>query len=172
MLSSACYLSCEAQQPPSSGSPFNLLNLLPAGTYSLPLIPRESTSCNHRNTEDGWHNFQESIIHHLFAPDDSLLRELSFLVHHSYISVASHIKPSGDMLVLRIYIIPHDLPNVQGQLRVRDETKSLGPARRYLRMLLPRLVQGPELWEGSEAPLSSPPRSLIPPVIVSDKIIL
>ncbi|KAG6873801.1 hypothetical protein C0995_011026 [Termitomyces sp. Mi166 len=59
-------------------------------------------------------------------------------------------------VIMRVYIIPHDLANVQGQLRIRKK-EILGPARRSLRKLLPRLIQDQTSWlEGTVPPDFSP----------------
>ncbi|KAG6817776.1 hypothetical protein H0H87_003184 [Tephrocybe sp. NHM501043] len=66
-------------------------------------------------------------------------------------------------VILRIYIIPYDLANVQGQLRIRKKD-ILSPARRYLRRLLPLIIQDRETWM-----LGSPPRSVSQTLISNNK---
>ncbi|KAG5341489.1 hypothetical protein C0989_010062 [Termitomyces sp. Mn162] len=59
-------------------------------------------------------------------------------------------------VILRLYIIPHDLANVKGQLRLRKK-EILGPARRSLGRILPRLIQDQTSWlEGTIPPEFSP----------------
>ena len=146
----------------SSDSPYALRNLLQAGTITLavsgPLV------CDHgSHAEDGWHHFDESeIISHLSEPQCAVFcRELDFLINHSFISV-TYRRANDGWIVLRIYLIPYDLPNVQGKLRVRKSIV-LNPAKRYMRSLLARIVQDQSGWLGLS------PRDgndLIPEIIV------
>ncbi|KAG6864745.1 hypothetical protein C0991_007420 [Blastosporella zonata] len=61
------------------------------------------------------------------------------------------------MVALRIYLIPYDLPNVQGKLRIRKKD-ILGPARRSLRRLFPLVVQDQESWMYGTTPPEFSPR--------------
>jgi hypothetical protein len=113
------------------------------------------------------------MLHQLVSPeDDSLLRELDFLINHLFISCTCRLGRLGNVLHVRVYLIPHDLANVQGRLRVRDEATVLAPARRYLKVLLQRIVQDDTLWEGDDAFSSCPPKPFIPQDIVRDNYIL
>jgi hypothetical protein len=66
-------------------------------------------------------------------------------------------------MLLRIYLIPYDLPNVQGKLRVR-KSSILNPAKRYMRTLLSRIIQDYDGWRG--LPPSGDAKELIPERIV------
>jgi hypothetical protein len=104
--------------------------------------------------------------------DDSLLRELDFLIKHLFIYCTCRLSRLKNVLFIRVYIIPHDLSNVQGSLRVRDEATILAPARRYLKVLLQRIVQDDTLWEGDGVSLSHVSRPFISQDIVRDGLIL
>ncbi|KAI0306693.1 P-loop containing nucleoside triphosphate hydrolase protein [Multifurca ochricompacta] len=69
----------------------------------------------------------------LACPLETLYRHLDFLIEHKFFAVQCKIGDSGAALILRVYIIPYDLPGVQGKLRVRDEASVLKPARVCLR---------------------------------------
>lgn len=152
---SCCLDCCYGQQPvqqdlDSSADPYSLLKLLPAGTIHLPLS-QPAFTCDHYHTEDGWHAFRgQALLQYVASIEhDSILRELDFLMKHSFISCTCRLGKLGDVLHVRIYIIPHDLLNVQGRLRVRDETTVLAPARRYLSVLLPKIIQDASCWKGT-----------------------
>jgi hypothetical protein len=132
----------------SSGNPYALDNLLPAGTIQISVAPHEF--CGHAHAEDGWHFFEShNLLPHLTsAGDDSFVRQLDFLVSHRFVSATCRLTDSRETLIVRIYITPFDLPNVQGKLRVRDEVRVVAPARRYMKVLLPRIMQDTGLWEG------------------------
>jgi hypothetical protein len=116
-------------------------------------------SCNHLHVEDSWHPFQYNIFKdHLAVNHANICREIDFLVQHRFVSVTYYLGAFPRMF-LRIYIIPFDLANVQGELRVRKEI-ILGPARRYLRKLLPMITQDHDNWNGDGLPVHYPP--LIP----------
>jgi hypothetical protein len=137
---------------PELGAAYSLENLLAAGTVVVNLNPDVQESvCNHTHAEDGWHPFQNNLFKgHLTVEDASVCREIEFLVQHRFISVTYRLG-SLTRVFLRIYIIPFDLANVQGKLRVRKEV-ILGPARRYLKTLLPKIVQAADNWNGDGFP--------------------
>lgn len=149
----SCCASCfaaEIPSEPSNRTPYSLQNLLPVGNVFVKLgIEPQHLICDHTHAEDGWHNFNaHSIIPHLSDPEDiSFSRQIEFLVKQRFI-VATY-RAHGVIMALRIYLIPYDLSNVQGKLRVRAENV-LAPAKRYLRQLLPRIVNNGEIWNGLE----------------------
>ncbi|KAF5386941.1 hypothetical protein D9615_001552 [Tricholomella constricta] len=159
--SGACPSCCAACSAPYSkptetieaSSPYALSNLLPAGTLTLHLDPEaEGVTCHHSHLEDGWHPFEGSLFDQRLLADNELCREIDFLIKHHFISVTYWLGPSM-LVVLRIYIIPYDLPNVHGQLRIRKEI-ILVPARRYLRNLLPNVIQSQDSWDLGVRPLN------------------
>lgn len=168
----SCCSGC-ASRPPAINTrlstSYALANLLPAGTIHLPVSPHEF-SCDHHHCEDGWHNFRgQSMLQRLVTPeDDSFMRELDFLIDHLFISCTCRLGRQGNVLHIRIYLTPHDLKNVQGRLRVRDEATVLAPARRFLKVLLPRIVQDDTLWEGGDTSSSYSPIPFLPQAIVCD----
>lgn len=149
-------------------NPYALANLLPAGTIQICVATHEI--CSHAHAEDGWHFFEgRSLLDHLTSSeDDSFVQQLIFLVENRFISATCQLTPSRKTLHVRIYIIPYDLANVQGKLRVRDEVKVVAPARRYLKVLLPRIIQDVRQWEGIESEGSMSGRRFLPQDIVCD----
>jgi hypothetical protein len=98
---------------------------------------------------DGWHPFRGAVLRsHLTNVEDSrLCDELDYLAMHKYIAASHRLHVLGRRLYVRIYVIPFDLPNVDGRLLVRVESISRN-ARSYLRRLLPRIDKNLENWEG------------------------
>lgn len=154
---SCCHL-CTSSRPQPGGTseaknPYALDNLLPAGTLALDLD--HDVPCNHTHSEDAWHPFEGSLFKECLSTDSELCRDIAFLTEHRFIAVTYRLGSSMDV-ILRVYLIPHDLANVKGQLRNRKK-EILGPARRSLRKMLPRLVQDQTSWlEGSIPPKFSP----------------
>lgn len=148
---SPCNLCGQNPSPSlSDASPFALCKLLPAGTISLSLVPEAyHLFCDHVHAEDGWHTFRGSVMagHLANIDDDGFCRELDFLIKNHFISATYRCSQLIGVFI-RIYVIPYDLGNVQGKLRVRKEAV-LGPARRYMRALLPKIVQDRSNWEGN-----------------------
>ncbi|KAJ7080414.1 P-loop containing nucleoside triphosphate hydrolase protein [Mycena belliarum] len=134
--------------------PFSLANYLSYGTLFIPLLPEATEQLQQEilphqpPAEDDWSVFAANhLLGHLRNPeDDPLLRQLDFLALHRFIA-ASYALDARDMARIRIYLIPHDLPGVMGQLRVRKD-KIVSDARRYLSGLLPKISRSRECWEG------------------------
>jgi hypothetical protein len=164
-MSTDCPSCCPKPTSCSSVSPYALPNLLQAGTITLP-VPADirHTICDHKRAEDDWHYFDASgMISRFNDPQDTILcRELDFLVKQSFLSVTYRCADDGRM-VLRIYLIPYDLPDVQGKLRVR-KSNILNTAKRYMRTLLSRIIQDHNGWLG--LPLTADARELIPDRVV------
>jgi hypothetical protein len=132
-------------QTMAAADPFSLQNLLPAGTLTLPI------SRDHAYSAEGWHTFVgKALLPHLTDQDETLCRHLDFLVEHEFLSIECKIGDSGTALILRIYLVPYDLPGVQGKLRVRDESSVLKPARTCLGNVLPQIVQEKCLWDAHD----------------------
>jgi hypothetical protein len=72
-------------------------------------------------------------------------------------------------LILRVYLIPYDLANVQGKLRVRKDN-ILNPAKRYLRNLLPIISQDFGKWRDGLSTESE--KQLIPGMPVRESLFL
>ena len=143
-----CFVA-EIPSEPSKGTPYSLGNLLSVGSVSVNLgIEPQHLICDHTHAQDGWHSFNvHSIIPHLSdAEDVSFCRQIEFLVKHQFI-LATYRATHDAKMALRIYLIPCDLSNVQGKLRVRGNN-ILAPAKRYLRQLLPKIISSEEIWNG------------------------
>jgi hypothetical protein len=145
--------------------PFALINLLPAGVICLTLSPledRQDTAAG----EDGWDLLHTpSLIPCVTCDqDDILLRQLEFLTIHEFILATCRVGPKSTFYI-RIYLIPFDLPNVQGRLRTRDE-EIMSPARKFLKVVLPRADQNVARWEAGD-PSSGSVKCLIPQNIVT-----
>jgi hypothetical protein len=163
----SCCASCSGgNQEQGLETPYSLGNLLAAGTLIVNLDSDiQEFTCNHIHAEDSWHPFQHNIFKdHLVVDDTSVCREIEFLVEHRFVSVTYRLGPL-QRVYLRIYIIPFDLANVQGKLRVRKEIV-LSPARRYLRTLLPKITQDSDNWNGNGLP------GHYPTLILSAKVFL
>ena len=145
-----CFVA-EISSEPSNESPYSLENLLPVGCVFVKLaIEPQHLICDHTHAQDGWHYFNaHSVIPHLSVSEDiSFCRQIEFLVKHRFI-MATYRATYDAAMALRIYLIPYDLSNVQGKLRVRGESV-LAPAKRYLRQLLPKIINNEEVWKGLE----------------------
>ncbi|PPQ86914.1 hypothetical protein CVT25_009800 [Psilocybe cyanescens] len=132
-------------------APYSLHKLLGVGTITLPIpVAVLHQICDHEHAEDGWHPFKtESILPHLPHPEDlAFCRELHFLMKQRFVSVTYSTTMDG-WITLRIYLIPYDLGGLKGILRIRKEN-ILGPARKYMRSLLPRISQDAEKWFSME----------------------
>jgi hypothetical protein len=161
-----CCVSCAFKSrqtliPEDDVGPFSVQNLLPAGTLSFPISQTELVNvCDHSHSPDGWHTFLgKALLPRLSDREDlTLCRHLDFLVEHKFLSIQYKIGDAGSLLILRIYIIPYDLPGVQGKLRVRNETSVMKPARLCLRNVLSRIIQDKSLWDAHDLdPSSSSP---------------
>lgn len=167
---SLCCSSCASdlgatQSRHITAGPFAVQNLLPAGILSLPIPQTDLRNiCDHSHTDGGWHTFLgESLLPQLTDQEnETLCRHLDFLIQHKFLVVQCKIGDSGTALILRVYIIPYDLPGVQGKLRVRDEATVLRPARVCMRNVMPRIIQEKSLWDAHDLdPSPSSPRYLL-----------
>jgi len=149
-------------------SPYSLSNLLHAGTIEFSIRTREF--CTHGHAEDGWHPFRSGVLlpHLSNADDASICTGLDFLVDHQYLSASYRFHDSAEHIYVRIYIIPYDLPGVEGKLFLRSEVVTRR-ARLYLRRLLPMIDQNLEKWQGHlDIDLCQPP--LIQPFLDSTAV--
>ncbi|KAJ7122579.1 hypothetical protein C8R43DRAFT_959287 [Mycena crocata] len=132
-------------------NPFSLSNFLSYGTLILNLVPQNLQEDTNSSFPKTWELFiAHADVNNSQNPEDhSTLGELEFLVEHQFI-LASHLQMQN-RLCIRIYLIPHDLAGVQGQLRVR-KANIVGTAARFLANLLPRLSRSRECWEACAPP--------------------
>lgn len=145
-----CFVA-EIPSEPFDDAPYSLGNpsILPVGNVSVKLgVEPQHLICDHTHAQDGWHNFKaHSIIPHLSDSEDiSFCRQLEFLVQHRFI-IATYRGTYDAAMSVRIYLIPYDLPNLEGKLRGRGDSV-LAPAKRYLRQLFPRIINNEEIWNG------------------------
>jgi hypothetical protein len=141
------------RSPDNAARPFAVQNLLPAGTLSLPISQKDLANvCDHTHTTEDWHTFPgKALLPYLTDQEsETLCRHLDFLVEHQFIIIQCKVGDSRAALILRVYIVPYDLPGVQGMLRVRDETSVLKPARLCLRNVMPQIIQERSLWDGHD----------------------
>lgn len=131
--------------------PYALQHSLPAGALHLSLKSTGLT-CSEHHHFGVWHHYPGNghLVSLVQAEDEQFIRLLDFLIIHKFIAATCRIcAPSSSLrLYIRVYLIPHDLANVEGRLRQRDEVTVLAPARKYLRTLLLRLSRNNSLWEG------------------------
>jgi hypothetical protein len=150
----------------NSLNPLAFSNLLPAGTLQIPLL--SDRFCSHTHAEDGWHPFTPSMVNAAGADHESSLPEidLDFLVKHRFVCATCQRSSDGTSLVIRIYLIPHDLANFEGKLRNRDEIQVMTPARKYLKALLPRIIQDALAWNGHSSAKPSGSRPFLSQAVV------
>ncbi|KAI6150586.1 hypothetical protein BKA82DRAFT_4388616 [Pisolithus tinctorius] len=87
-------------------------------------------------------------------PQDPLLLGLGFLAHNLFLRATCKLNCSGQVLFIRVYLIPHDLPNVQERLRCRSAAV-IKEGRCYLHNVLSLINCNPRLWNAEEPILSS-----------------
>ncbi|KAF8077645.1 hypothetical protein FPV67DRAFT_1462505 [Lyophyllum atratum] len=163
---SCCAMCTAANSGPNetseASSPYALNKLVPAGTLTFQLDQdQEGVACNHAHVGDGWHPFEGRLFDQRLLTDNALCREMDFLIKHRFIAATYRLGASA--AVLRVYIIPYDLENIQGRLRIRKEV-ILAPARRCMRNLLPKVIQSQASWD-----LGAPPIDLSTTLVPRDK---
>ena len=172
---SSCCLDClqttPGTKPPSTDTPYALHNLLQAGTITLYVSPDvRNVICDHNHAEDEWHTFDATPVIPLLNDSRTIefCREMGFLMQQHFLSITYRCL-DNQKLILRVYLIPYDLGNVQGKLRVRKDN-ILNPAKRYLRNLLPRISQDFGRWRDGLSMESG--KELIPGMPVRESLFL
>ncbi|KAI0705927.1 SNF2 family N-terminal domain-containing protein [Cytidiella melzeri] len=148
---------CAASSPIVPGNdyqagPYNLTHFLPVGTL---VLHSSNSSVSMISCSRHWHAHSGHQLSALLAPENiKLAGQIDFLLSHKFIVAtcrsAANVSSSTEYtttLLIRIYLIPFDLANVEGALRRRDET-ILSPARRYLRSLLLQVTRDYNVWKG------------------------
>ena len=133
----------------SSSNPFALHKLVAAGSLALTMSKgEESVICRQPLAEDRWHSIADPNELRTLLPLNGqvFLFELAFLVKHKF--VCATYSARRNTLFVRLYIIPFDLPNVQGQLRLRDQVTILKPAMGILQRVLSEVSIDKGSWEG------------------------
>ncbi|TCD68451.1 hypothetical protein EIP91_010737 [Steccherinum ochraceum] len=126
----------------------HLLQLLPAGIVKLDL---QAAKCPSQSS-GSFALPQYSELASLIDPKEhSFLKALYFLIDHEFVAVQCALRRSfaQAMLIIRVYLVPYDLPGVKGRLRRREE-KIFVSARKYMRVLLPRISVHSRDWDGHE----------------------
>ncbi|OCH92096.1 hypothetical protein OBBRIDRAFT_475629 [Obba rivulosa] len=169
-MSVPCYSCCSIclfggpSGPSLTDAYADLDRSLPAGTINWALLS-DHWKCEHKHARDGWHPYPGySSLESLLKPEDvEIARSLEFLVLHHFAAATCCIDRLTHTLILRVYLIPHDLPNVQGRLRQRDETTVLAPGRRALQIVLPKIMQDDNQWSGLSLDPNAPgPQPFLP----------
>ncbi|OJA17037.1 hypothetical protein AZE42_03572 [Rhizopogon vesiculosus] len=170
-----CPLCCETcigngvgnQHDHSVQDPFTLDNLLSAGTITVD-VRGGHLPCVHRHASDGWHLVPSRQLS-VYAEDDVFCM-ISFLTEHQFLRATCCLGTSRRALYIRIYLVPNDLPNVQGRLLHRSKA-AFKDGGRYLQSLLPMIVQDQCSWsaesvDANELPsINRPQKYLLPRAI-------
>jgi len=147
--------------------PFEFSNLLPAGVLALTLSGTDE-NLPRAVLLEVWPAFDQETARGLrpfCSPQDiTILESLSFLVAHEFACVTSKFLSLHCLLLLRIYLIPYDLPGVQGRLMNRQE-HILVHYRRCMKETLPRIVSDGGYWRGADV-LPPNPSLFLPPSLV------
>jgi hypothetical protein len=140
-----------AQADSTASAPFSLQRLIKAGTIVVPIERHTSrTLCSHAHAEDGWHTVSEEVFKHGIAILDSLFNALDYLIPHNFVA-ATYLVLEASIILIRIYLIPYDLPGLQGSLRTRP-AKVISAAREPFQYLLSLVSQDARLWDGEFSP--------------------
>lgn len=139
----------------SNASPFSLHNLLAAGTVVEELDQQPAPLSNASQCEDGW--FSSPCVYTLLQKQTSHC--LLFLEKNEYIRMTYSLRESR--LVLRIYLVPFDLPGVRGRLRLdRRPVNVKIVAQQHLLHLISKLDQNQSAWVG-DLSNTQPPRRIL-----------
>lgn len=154
-------------EPHPQRDPFGDSNLLHAGVLVVTLSSLDNDT-SHAMFQEGWHAFSRetaNILDPLCSPQDiALLGNLSFLIEHEFALVTSNFSSHHCLILLRVYLVPFDLPGVQGRLMNRQD-QVLGQYRRFVKEILPRIINDGDYWRGADA-LPPNPSLFLPPSLV------
>lgn len=135
-----------------SQEPFELSNLLRAGVLAVTPFGLDK-NLSHAVFREVWRVFDQDavkVLRPFCSPQDiNLLEGLSFLAEHEFACVTSAYSSSYRLILLRVYLIPFDLPGVQGRLMNRQEQVLL-QYRRLLKEILLRVVNDENYWEAAD----------------------
>ena len=143
---------------------FALDNLFAAGTITL-TVHGDGAACDNATNNNLWLPLPTARGPCDKAMQDDLLRGLTFLSENLFLHATCRPDPGGQVLFIRIYLIPADLPNARGQLHCRSN-KVMKEGRRYLQDILPFVSQNPHLWNAEGHDLSSRGEYFLPRNIV------
>ncbi|KAF9076323.1 P-loop containing nucleoside triphosphate hydrolase protein [Rhodocollybia butyracea] len=129
--------------------------MLPAGTIQVELGNASDISYPGNPqvaAEDGWYPVSDFNLELSPPKSRALIQSINFLTRYRFI-FATYKSPfpfPNPHLVIRIYIIPFDLPGVHGCLtyhvRKSKTPQVLSMARQYMSALLPQIVQDQASW--------------------------
>jgi len=147
--------------------PFELSSLLPAGVLALTLSALDQNP-SQAIFREVWAAFDQGRARNLrpfCSPQDvALLEGLSYLIEHEFARFTSNFLSPHSLLVLRVYLIPYDLPGVQGRLMNRKE-HTLTHYRRSLKGMLPRIISDNDYWRGADVLPPNPHLFLLPSLV-------
>lgn len=139
-------------QPHPEQEPFGLSALLHAGVFVVTLS-RLDKNLSHAVFREVWPAFSQDTVNLLrpfcSSQDMILLEGLSFLIEHEFACVTSNFLSFHRLILLRVYLIPFDLPGVQGRLMNRQE-QILVQYKRFLKGMLPRIISDDDYWGGTD----------------------
>lgn len=131
-------------------------DFLQAGTVSLPCtVP---PSCSHEHAPDGWHTASPewlADIAELPSASKSAIETataLAWLVNASFAAATWLYVPIRAQLLLRVYLIPEDLPNTGGALMQRDQVV-FDHASEHMRLILSCTHTSAHSWHAQEDPV-------------------
>ncbi|KIJ69192.1 hypothetical protein HYDPIDRAFT_179066 [Hydnomerulius pinastri MD-312] len=151
-------LVAQGQPEADVSDPFAFHHLLAAGTITVAVHDGQAP-CNNIHGIDAWHALP--IRGPSNRPEDSLFRGLAFLTDNLFLRTTCRLGASAQILFIRVYLIPHDHPNVQGRLHSRRKTV-VKEARRHLQALLPLIEQSEASWNADLSSLSVMPKFFLP----------
>lgn len=90
-------------------------HLLCAGSITIPLTDIGDI-CTHHHAGDGLHALNTTILHpYLAIRDVRLFDSISFLMKHRFLVSTFRLTTSRVGIIIRIYLIPYDLPGSREQ---------------------------------------------------------
>lgn len=152
-MHSSCLLCCGLQSSAARQSEplANLDRFLALGILSFQIDSEAANHlCSHHHEDCIWHNVPApSLLRSILRLDEvaAVADMVDFLVKNQFVAITGRLVQSR-VLLFRVYIIPYDLPNVQGRLRLREDFV-LTTARQYMRVVLSRVLCSSMLWDGN-----------------------
>ncbi|KAF7308759.1 Helicase C-terminal domain-containing protein [Mycena kentingensis (nom. inval.)] len=134
----------------TSTSPWSLANYMAYGSLALDVVSAEPIQS--ALSQDDWLPFVPEVALNCLVheADDALVHALKFLAQERFIA-ATYRSVSSVLLVVRVYVVPYDLPGSRGELR-RREDRVLKTAKPLLSDLFMRLDRSAPSWAGETVP--------------------
>ncbi|KAF5390156.1 hypothetical protein D9757_002922 [Collybiopsis confluens] len=143
--------ACAPSSMPASPSTSlnNLENFLPAGTVQISLLTAPDVVCNHVHAQDGWDTFSEPVLQKHVEPSfHQIVQSIAFLINGRFI--AGTCRLTFPKVLIRIYLIPYDLPGANGRLsllaRKRENAQFLSLTKQHMHILFSKIVPDPGSW--------------------------